>query len=184
MKFKLRKNANLSLKDEWDYQKAYYLLNMQGIDGKTLTYEQAKELEKKVTLFLWENVKKQFPQIEKFLTNKRGGFNKISKDDYNTPIINIHGHFYMQLISQNNKYNWVWESIDLEPYRFFFNEEGYFKGLVRKAINNSIMKGLSKKEHYEKLITALNNVDTYKTDILLDTETMEVTLDKNKEVLI
>lgn len=145
---------NIDLKDEWDYQRAKLLLEYQGLSGQGLTNEQRDILEKEVSLFIWKEIKKQFPQIEKFCTEKAGQFNLIEKRNFETPIICIHGHFYMQLIAENNKDAWCWESVDLQPYRFYFNEHGYFKECVKKAINLLKAQGYNK-TIFHKLSTAL-----------------------------
>lgn len=165
------------LKDVWDIQRAKLILEMSGLssDGVTgLTYEDKKILEEHITLYLWEQINKQFPQIKKFCNNKTGGFNPCDKDKFNTPIINIHGDFYMQLISLNNSHNWIWESISLEPYRFEFNQEGYFKGLVVEAINKAIVEGEATKETFKKLIEALNETPTKEQVLTMVTSGKEI----------
>ncbi|MEM2445732.1 MAG: hypothetical protein QW734_03655 [Candidatus Bathyarchaeia archaeon] len=153
MEIKIR---DFKIEDEWDIQRAYLILQLNAIDGRILSQEKREEYEKKITKFLWENVKKQFPKIEKFLTGKKGGFNKADERYYNTPIINVGGDFYMQLIGHNTRKRWIWEEVKLEPYRFFFNSEGYFREQVVNAINKLIIEGYNKKEDFRKLINALN----------------------------
>jgi len=146
------------LKDVWDIQRATYILKMCGLssDGiKGLSQEEKTEFKKQITLYLWKKIKEQFPQIESFCKDRTGGFNKIKDKNYKTPIICIHGSFYMQLISENNKNAWCWESVDLTPYRFEFNEEGYFKKLVIDAINKALIQG-DPRARFEKLVNALN----------------------------
>jgi len=173
------KVENLDLKDEWDYQRAKLLLELSAVGGEeNLTAEQVKTLEKEVTLFLWREIKKQFPAIEKFCTDRKGQFNKCSKEHYNTPIISIYGNFYMQLIAENNKNAWVWESVELEPYRFYFNETDYFKKQVLQAMKNLIVNGEAKKSNFSKLIKAMDK-ETIKEEVIilgLDGETMQVGL--------
>ena len=156
---KIKVLADKSLKNVWDIQRAKKVLEMLGLSSEGvsgISQKEVKEWEKKITLYLWDNIKKQFPQIEKFCNEKKGGFNKIEERNFNTPITNIFGDFYLQLIGQNNKNEWIWESVSLEPYRFEFNEEGYFKGLVVDAINKLITQGYNKKEDFKRLIKALN----------------------------
>jgi len=145
---------DVTIKNKWDYQRGKLLLDMNGIDGKVLTNEQRLYLEKEITLFLWKSVKEQFPQLEEFLSERKGNFNTVDERHYNTSIICIHGSFYLQLINENSRSGWCWESIDLEPYRFYFNEEGYFKSLVIKGINDALRRGY-KRNGYNRLIKAL-----------------------------
>jgi len=159
------KIINNEIKDVWDLQKAQYLLKMEGLSGNILNRDLSNKYTEKITLYLWEQINKQFPQIKDFCNGKTGGFNKCSDDKYKTPIINIHGDFYLQLISLNDRSDWVWEGISLKPYRFNFNEEGYFKGLVVDGINKAIMSGEATKETFKKLINSLNE-NPHKESIL------------------
>lgn len=166
------KVVDKSLKDVWDYQRATYILRMCGLssDGISgLTQEEKYNFEEKITFYLWEQIKKQFPKIEDFCNSRTGGFNKCEKNHFNTPIINIHGSFYLQLITLNNINNWCWEIIDLTPYRFEFNEEGYFKGLVVDGINKAIIEGTATKETFKKLIEALNETSTEESVLTIQT---------------
>lgn len=154
---------NTELKDVWDIQKAKLVLEMSGVssEGLTgLTNEIRENFKKEITLYLWKKMQEQFPKIKEFCTGKTGGFNKSEKRHFNTPIINIHGDFYLQLISLNNHNNWIWESVSLEPFRFEFNESGYLKSLLIDAMNKAIISGGARKETFEKLILALNETET------------------------
>ena len=126
---------SVKINNEWDYQKGYELLKLNGIDGKLLNNKQIDYLEEKITLYMWKEIKKYFPDIEKYCNNKTGNLNKISYINYNTNIICIHGNFYMQYIYLSNNNNWIWESIKLKPYRFIFNNEGYLKKLFKEIEN-------------------------------------------------
>lgn len=168
MKIKIE---NVEIKDEWDYQKGKLLLEMQGVSGAILTPEQSGYLDKEITKFLWREVQKQFPRITEFLTNKKGGFNSIDGTrNFNTPIIGIFGHFYMQLIGQSNSRNWIWQSVDLEPYRFYFNQEGYLRSQITDAMNKLILTPYSgsKKKDFTKLIKALNDKPVKVSEIGID----------------
>jgi len=154
--------TDYKIKNHWDYQRAKLVLEMAGISSegiKNLSTARRNIYEKKITLFLWEKIKEQFPEVEQFCTSKTGNLNKCDKDNHNTPIINIHGSFYMQLVSENNNRAWCWESIDLEPFRFYFNEEGYFKNLVIAGMNKAIIGGYDK-ERFKPLVEALNRTKT------------------------
>jgi len=170
---------DVKIDNEWDYQKGKLLLDMAGSSGIELKQEDFEFLKKEITLFLWRKVKEQFPGIEKFCKGRYGGFNKIEKRNFGTPIINIYGNFYLQLIAQNNRNNWIWVEVDLEPYRFFFNEEGYLKNQIVDAANKLIMKGSAKKEIFEKLISELNEIKTQDSVILIDKKG-EVRLEKTE----
>ncbi|MFH8119465.1 MAG: hypothetical protein QXS37_01495 [Candidatus Aenigmatarchaeota archaeon] len=147
---------DFEIKDEWDIQKACLILQLDRIGGIILSPEKREEYERKIIKFLWENIKKQFPKIEKFLKGKKGGFNKKSRRWYNTPIISVGGDFYMKLIGGDND-NWSLESVKLEPYEFFFNSDGrYFREQVVNAINKLIIGGYNKVEDFKKLVDALN----------------------------
>ncbi|MFH8119464.1 MAG: hypothetical protein QXS37_01490 [Candidatus Aenigmatarchaeota archaeon] len=148
--FKIKNN------DEWDIQRAYLILQLDSIDI-ILPQDKRKEYIRKVTEFLWGNIKKQFPKIERFLTGKKGGFNRVREMNYNTPIIYKCGDFYMELIGHNSKkIGLICEEIKLEPYRFFFDLEEYFNEQVVNAINKLIINGYNKKEDFTKLVNALN----------------------------
>ncbi len=166
------KIINTELKDVWDIQRAKKVLEILGLSSNGvigLTIEQKKKLEKEITIYLWNQILKQFPQIKSFCNGKTGGFNKCEKEKENTPIINIHGSFYLQLISLKDSRNWCWESINLEPYRFAFNEEGYFKGLIVDGINKAIMEGTTNKETFKDLINALNENKTEESVLTIKT---------------
>jgi hypothetical protein len=138
MKIKL---INTKFEDKWDYQRAKLLLEMDGLSGGVLNNEQRKEFKKEITLFLWGEIKKYFPEIEKFCTSKSGMINKIEEDHFNTPIVCIHGLFYMQYIRKSNRDEWSWDSINLDPYRFYFNEYNYLKNLFEKVEKEAISEG-------------------------------------------
>jgi len=106
--------TNDEFKDKWDYQRAKYLLEIAGLgnEGINITQEQRVKFETEITKFLWAEINKQFPQIGQFCNSKRGGFNKPEEKNHNTPIICIHGSFYMQLVGQNTSKSWIWKSID------------------------------------------------------------------------
>lgn len=161
---------SIKLNSKWDYQKAMLLLKMDGLDGKTLTTQRKDKLNKEVTLFLWKEINKQFPRIKEFCKGFSGGFNKSDERHYKTPIISIHGIFYMQLICVNDRDNWIWESIELEPLRFYFNEENYLRDLVVEAMNKSIMEGYVKKDKFTNLINALNGVNKKEKVIIMKTK--------------
>lgn len=151
------------IKDVWDLQRAKKVLEIYGLSNKGvlgLTQEDKESFQREIKTYLWENMLKQFPKLKSFCNGKTGGFNLCEKRNLNTPIINIYGDFYIQLISLNDKNNWCWESISLEPYRFEFNEEGYFKGLIVEAINKAILSGSATKGAFMDLIEALNETDT------------------------
>ena len=161
------------LKSIWDLQTAKKVLEICGLSSdvmKGITQKELKVFEEKITIYLWENIQKQFPQINKFCKGYTGGFNKIEDKNFKTPIINIYGSFYMQLITLNDRNNWVWQAIELEPYRFEFNQEGYFKGLVVDAINKAIIEGYAKKETFKNLINALNENKTQESIITIKTQ--------------
>lgn len=165
--------SSKKLKDVWDLQRAKKVLEMCGLSSegvRGITHEELKTFEEKITLYLWEQIKKQFPKIESFCNGKTGGFNKCEVKNYNTPIICIYGDFYLQLISLNNKNNWCWESVSLEPYRFEFNEDGYFQGLILDAMNKSFMQGYANKDTYSKLLDALREVKTKEKVITIQTQ--------------
>lgn len=172
------------LKDVWDIQRAKYVLRMLGLSSEGvegLSHEDKTELERQVTLYLWGKIKEQFPDIEKFCKSKRGGFNKKDIRNFDTPIINIHGSFYMQLVGHNSeRVGWIWETIELEPYRFEFNHENYFKDLVVEGVNKLIISGTNKKEDFESLINALNKQKTQDTFITIDKKTGEAKLNKTE----
>ena len=66
------------LNDKWDFQRAKLTLEMLGISSNGvngISQKQKEVLEKEVSLFLWKEVKKQFPKIETFCHGKRGGLN-------------------------------------------------------------------------------------------------------------
>ncbi len=177
---------DIELKSVWDIQRAKLILSMCGLssDGiNGLNSEDRKTIEKEIILYLWKKINEQFPKIKSFCVGKTGGFNKIEEKNFNTPIINIGGSFYMQLISLNNKNNWCWETIELEPCRFEFNEEGYFKGLVVDAMNKSILSGYGNKEKYDKLINALNETKTQESFITID-KNFNVDLKKHDTTII
>jgi len=163
---------NTTLKDVWDIQKAKKILEIGGISGdvKGLNKEVREKFEKEITFYLWKNMLKQFPKLKEFCIGKTGGFNEIKEKQFNTPIINIYGDFYIQLIVLNNKNNWVWESVNLEPFRFEFNEEGYFKDLIVEAINKAIISENATKETFKNLINALNETKTKESFITIQTK--------------
>ena len=142
---------DIELNNKWDYQKAKLLLRWDGLDSSSgLTVEQRENLQKEITLFLWTEIKKYFPEIEEYCTGQSRRLNKCESRHYGTPIINIHGSFYMQYITKSTAREWSWESIELDPYRFYFNEDGYLKGLFteienKARKNNYTMLSLSEK---------------------------------------
>ncbi|MEM2445731.1 MAG: hypothetical protein QW734_03650 [Candidatus Bathyarchaeia archaeon] len=153
MEIKIR---DFKIEDEWDIQRAYLILQLDEIIiGGLLSQEIKEEYKRKITEFLWENVKNHFPKIEKFLTDEKGGFNKAYEKYYNTPIINIDGIFFMQLIGSDKNGKLIWEAVKLEPYGFFFNSGKYFIDMVIDAVNRLIIRG-SKMEDFKELIYALN----------------------------
>jgi len=141
---------NIDINDDFDYHKGALLLRWQGISGGILTTEQRDELEKKIVKYLWGEIQKYFPNIKQYCTEKTGKFNRCTNRNHRTPIICIHGHFYMQYIIENNSETWNWESIDFEPYRFNFNEDGYLKGLLEEIERKHAHLNLSKFCHYSK----------------------------------
>jgi hypothetical protein len=164
---------NTILKDVWDIQRAKKVLEICGLSSEGVLNLNQKDkglIEKEITLYLWKKINEQFPKINKFCHGRTGGFNLCEERNYKTPIINIHGSFYLQLISLNNKNNWCWESIDLEPYRFEFNEEGYFQNLLIDGMNKAILSGNAKKETFEKMINALNETKTKESFITIQTK--------------
>ena len=178
------KVESIRIKNEWDYQKGKLLLEWNGLDGSAINHYQRDYLEKEITKFLWDNIKKQFPDIEKFCTERRGGFNKPESRNHNTPIISIHGSFYMQLVGQNNRNEWIWETIELEPYRFYFNEDGYFKRLVIDAINKLITSGTNEKDDFKELVSALNKIPTKQKLITINKRNGNVGLIETLETIL
>lgn len=155
--------------NEWDFEKARLLLEMQGLDGKTLTVDERNRYEQMVTDFLWKRLHSEVPDIENFLNGKSGGFNKAELRHHDTPIISIHGSFYMQLISENSRRNWIWESVELTPLGFIFNNDrnNYFSHQVAKEMKEAIpdtkIGGLVR---MKKLVKSLKLEDYEKQDLL------------------
>ena len=121
------------MRDEWDYVSGHYLMKSGCIEVKDMN-----AIREKIILYMWEQIKKQNPLIDKLCSNKTGEFNKKSEHNFNTPIIGMWDTFYMQYVIKNDKNNWIWGSIDLEP-KGFINDKDYFKNqLISKMKANNI----------------------------------------------
>lgn len=167
------KVINKELKDVWDIQRATLVLRMCGLSPDAvndLSNDDRLRFEKEITSYLWVKIQEQFPKIKEFTHGKTGGFNKSDERNHNTPIICIHGNFYLQLIKLNDMNNWAWESIDLEPYRFEFNEEGYFKNLIVAGINKVIFSGSASKDTFKDLINSLNETPSEESILTIVTK--------------
>lgn len=168
------KVEDIEINDEWHYAIGKCLLDMQNYGSDCITWQQRDILQEQISKWLWEQVQKQFPRIVDFVSERAGEFNFITKDNFDTPIISIGGSFYMQLIGKNDKHNWITQSIDFQPHRFFFNEEGCFRQLVIDAINKHILENGISIEVFKPLVTALQELPVKESIITIQTRGKDI----------
>ena len=114
--------TTLKLKEVYDYEKLQHLLKAHYTRGDVVE-KYPTEMEQKLLKFIHKKIKSVYPEI----------FDGILIKD-KLPV-SIYGHIYYQVIEENNRNAWCWDSWDIDINSLIWGDEELLKRHIKETLS-------------------------------------------------